>query len=166
MFWTIYSYIEKQYQKQDSRGVHLWYISAIYIWISNQKWPRFAPKLAVHRPKFWGKIARILVRRLLLRSGLRCKITVINLVSMWEYPWEYSCIHTSTKFSYRYHGTSTGTRVAKFTVVSTCRHGSWNLVRSTRTVRRTRVTCISDSGPLGPHRIGHKAARKWFAGPT
>ena len=43
-----------------------------------QKWPRFAPKLAVHRPKFWGKIARILVRRLLLRSGLRCKITVVN----------------------------------------------------------------------------------------
>ena len=45
-----------------------------------QKWPRFAPKLAVHRPKFWGKIARILVQRLLVRSGLPTKITVFGQV--------------------------------------------------------------------------------------
>ena len=64
------------------------YFSHIYaklipiLWISNQKWPRFAPKLAVHGPKFWGKIARILVQWLLVRSGLRSKITVLGTTAV------------------------------------------------------------------------------------
>jgi hypothetical protein len=82
MFWTIYSYIEKTLSK-------LVHVCTYIVILKNsiktgpcksldyQKWPRFAPKLAVHRPKFWGKIAIILVQRLLVRSGLRTKIAVL-----------------------------------------------------------------------------------------